>query len=193
MRILTRVIAIALVLAAGSGLYWVDTLRRAEPEPQAETDGTTPHEPDAYFVDFTLRHFETAGTPTYRLAGERMTRFADDRTAVVELPDLDYHPVDAAPWRATAARARTDRGSERVDLIDDVVLRQLPADEPPMTIRTSRLTVLTETGRADTDRPITAEGREWRIDATGMTAWFDRDVVELHHEVNGRYEPQATR
>lgn len=191
MRILARFIVIALILAAGSGLYWVDTLRRAGPEPDAGE--RTPHEPDAYFVDFTMRRFEQAGTPTYRLAGARMTRFADDRTAVVERPDLDYRPVDAAPWRATAARAKTDPDSERVDLINDVVLRQMPHDRPPMTIRTSRMTVLTEAGRAETDRPITAEGHEWRIDATGMTAWFDRDRVELHHEVNGRYEPQATR
>jgi lipopolysaccharide export system protein LptC len=191
MRILARAIVIALILAAGSGLYWVDTLRRAGPEPEA--GGAPPHEPDAYFVDFTMRRFEQAGGPTYRLSGERLMRFADDRTTLVERPDLDYRPVDAAPWRATAARARTDPDSERVDLIDDVVLRQLPANAAPMSIRTSRLTVLTEAGRAETDRPITAEGREWRIDATGMTAWFDRDLVELHHEVNGRYEPQATR
>ena len=191
MHILTRVIVIALILAAGSGLYWVDTLRRAGPEPQGA--GTTPHEPQAYFVDFTMRRFEQTGAPTYRLDGTRMTRFADDRTALIERPDLDYRPVDAPPWRATAARAKTDPDGDRVDLIDDVVLRQLPADGPPMTLRTSRLTVLTEAGRADTDRPVTAEGRAWRIDATGMTAWFDRDLVELHHEVNGRYEPQTTR
>lgn len=191
MRALTRIIVIVLILAAGSGLYWVDTLRRAGPEPQAE--GTAPHEPDAYFVDFTLRHFEQAGVPTYRLAGERMTRFADDRSALIERPDLDYRPVDAAPWRATAARAKTDPASDRVELINDIVLRQLPESGAPMTIRTSRLTLLTKAGRADTDRPITAEGRAWRIDATGMTAWFDRDLVELHHEVNGRYEPQTTR
>lgn len=191
MRALTHVIVIVLILAAGSGLYWVDTLRRTGPEPR--TEGPVPHEPDAYFVDFTVRQFENSGVPTYRLTGERMTRFADDRTALIERPDLDYRPVDAAPWRATAARAKTSPDSERVDLINDVVLRQLPEDEPPMTIRTSRLTVLTGAGRADTDRPITAEGREWRIDATGMTAWFDRDVVELHQKVNGRYEPQTTR
>jgi LPS export ABC transporter protein LptC len=190
-RILTRAIVLVLVLAAASGLYWVDTLRRAGPP--TEGVGTIPHEPDAYFVDFTMRRFENAGTPIYRLAGERMTRFADDRTALIEQPDLDYRPVDAAPWQATAARATTNPDGERVELINDVVLRQLPADEPPMTIRTSRLTLLTEAGRADTNHPITAEGREWRIDATGMTAWFDRDVVELHHEVNGRYEPQTTR
>ncbi|MDZ7787152.1 MAG: LPS export ABC transporter periplasmic protein LptC [Halofilum sp. (in: g-proteobacteria)] len=191
MRILTRIIVIVLVLAAASGLYWVDTLRRAGPA--REQAGATPHEPDAYFVDFTMRRFEQAGAPTWRLDGERMTRFADDRTALIERPDLDYRPVDAAPWRATAARAKTDPDGDRVDLINEVVLRQLPTDAAPMTIRTSRLTVLTGAGRADTDRPITAEGREWRIDATGMTAWFDRDVVELHHEVNGRYEPQTTR
>lgn len=191
MRSLNLVIVIALIIAAGSGLYWVDTLRPTGPGPEA--DRTTPHEPDTYFVDFTLRHFENAGAPTYRLAGQRMTRFADDRSAVVKAPDLDYRPVDAAPWRATAARARTDPASDRVDLIEAVVLRQLPPDEPPMTIRTSRLTVLTEAGRADTDRPIAAEGDAWRLDATGMTAWLDRGVVELHHEVNGRYEPQTTR
>ena len=191
MHILARVIVIALVLAAGSGLYWVDTLRRAGPQPEAK--GASPHEPDAYFVDFTMRRFEQAGAPTWRLDGKRMTRFADDRTALIERPDLDYRPVGGAPWRATAAQAKSDRGGERVDLIDEVVLRQLPTDAAPMTVRTSRLTVLTGAGRADTDRPITAEGRAWRIDATGMTAWLDRDVVELHHEVNGRYEPQTTR
>ena len=191
MRILTRIFVIVLVLAAASGLYWVDTLRRTGPV--REQADATPHEPDAYFVDFTMRHFEQAGAPTYRLDGERMTRFADDRTAVVERPDLDYRPVDGAPWRATAARAKTNPDGDRVDLINEVVLRQLPTDAAPMTIRTSRLTVLTGAGRADTDRPITAEGGEWRIDATGMTAWFDRDVVELHQEVNGRYEPQTTR
>jgi len=190
-RALTRIIVIALILAAGTGLYWVDTLRRAGPEPAA--DAKTPHEPDAYFVDFTLRRFENAGIRTYRLAGERMTRFADDRSTLIERPDLDYRPVEAAPWQATAARAKTEPDSDRVELIDDVVLRQIPENEPPMTIRTSRLTVLTEAGRADTDRPITAESRAWEIDATGMTAWFDRDRVELHHEVNGRYEPQSTR
>ncbi|MEF8834310.1 MAG: LPS export ABC transporter periplasmic protein LptC [Halofilum sp. (in: g-proteobacteria)] len=191
MRILIRVMLVIFVLGAASGLYLADTLRRTAPGPEAE--GPTPHDPQAYFVDFTMRRFEQAGAPTYRLNGARMTRFADDQTALIERPDLDYRPVDAAPWRATAARARTDPDGERVELIDDVVLRQLPADEPPMAIRTSRLTVLTDAGRAETDRPITAESRAWRIDATGMTAWFDRDVVELHHEVNGRHEPQTTR
>lgn len=191
MRAASRIIVLALILAAGSGLYWVDTLRRTGPE--MATDVATPHEPDAYFVDFTVRRFETAGTRTYRLAGERMTRFADNRSTLIERPDLVYRPLDAARWRATAARAKTAPDSERIDLINDVVLRQLPGDSPPMTIRTSRLTVLTAVGRADTDRPVTAVGRAWRINATGMTAWLDRGRVELHHEVNGHYDPQTQR
>lgn len=191
MRALTRLIAIALLLAVGSGLYWVDTLRRGELSPDAGEG--TPHEPDAYFVDFTLRRFERAGTPAYVLSGHRMMRFADDETAVVQRPELDYRPVEGAPWHATAARGRTDPDAGRVELVNDVVLRQMPANEPPMTIHTSRLTILTAAGRAETDRPITAEGPAWRIAATGMTAWLERDLVELHHEVDGRYDPQATR
>lgn len=191
MRVLVRLIAVLLLLAAGSGLYWVDTLRRAAPEddPTAET----PHEPVYYFTDFTLRRFEHSGPPTTVLAGARMTQFADDDTSLVERPDFDYRPADAPPWAVTAARARVGPDGERVELIEEVVLRQRPPRQPPITVRTSRMTVRTDRGRADTDRRVDAVSPGWRVRATGMTAWFERDLLELHNDVDGRYDPQAAR
>lgn len=191
MRIVTRLIALGLLLAAVSGLYWVDTLRRATPE--RTQAAPTAREPDYYFTGFWVRSFERPGAPAYVLRGERMTHYADDDTATLVAPTLDYLAGDGAPWRVTARRGRTGPGGERVKLIREVVIDRADEASSPMTLRTSRMTVHTRAGRAESDRPVTATGAGWRTRGTGMTALFERDLVELHAEVTTRYEPTRAR
>ena len=184
MRILAPLLALALLLAAGSALYWTDTLRREPVEPPT---AAAPHEPDYYFTEFTLREYEGIGNPTYELTGTRMTRFADDGSGEITAPELDYSNREGPPWRVTARRAELGPEGNRVDLVDDVLLVQGPGGGDPVTVRTSRLTVFTEAGRAETEQPVTATGPGWRMAATGMTAWFDRELIALHNDVEGRH------
>ena len=191
MRILARLIALALLLAAVSGLYWVDTLRRTTPETAEPAPAA--REPDYYFTGFELRSFERAGAPTYSLQGERMTHYDDDDTATIAAPVLDYRAPEGALWHVTAERGHVGPGGDRVDLVREVVVDRSAEASSPMEFRTSRLTVLTAAGRAETDRPVTGTAPTWRTRGTGMTAWFDRDLVELHSEVTTRYEPADAR
>lgn len=191
MRILARLIVLGLLLAAVSGLYWVDTLRRAAPD--ASQPAPAGREPDYYFTDFDLHSFERPGAPTYVLQGERMTHYADNDTATLIAPALDYRASAGALWHATAERGRIGPGGDRVELIREVVIDRSAEASSPLVFRTSRLTVFTAAGRAETDRPVTGTGRGWRTRGTGMTAWFERDLVELHAEVTTHYEPADAR
>jgi LPS export ABC transporter protein LptC len=195
MRALAPLLALALVLVAASALYWVDKLR--QPPEQPATQAEAPRTPDSYFTGFRLRAFEHPGEATYVLRGQRLTHYADDDTADIRSPVLDYDAADTAPWHVTARRGHLEPAGERVTLTGDVQLErrapaiQVPPDTAPMTLTTSRLTVFTQAGRAETERPAVAQGPNWRMAATGMTAWFDAARVALHNNVDGRYAPPA--
>ena len=190
MRTIARLIALGLLLAAASGLYWVDTLRRGTPERPTAASGE--REPEAYFTGFTLREHDQVGEAGYTLRGRRLTRF-DDGTSGIAQPDLEYRAVDGPPWLVTARSGRIAADGDRIDLVHDVVIDRAPGASSPVTLRTQRLVVFAEAGRAETDQRVDAEGPGWRTRGTGMTAWLEQDRVELHAEVASRYDPTRAR
>lgn len=189
MRALTRVLFAALVIAAVVAAWWFDTVREPPTErPAPEAEG---ERPDSYFEGFRLRAHAGTGAPRYTLDGRRLLRYGAGGAATVEAPRLHYRPDDTPPWHVTGAHGRLRPGGDRVDLAGDVVLRRVPAGAPPLVVETSRLSVFTAAGRAETDRPITARSPGWRVAATGMTALFGAGRVDLHADVRGRYDPLA--
>lgn len=191
MHLITRLIVVTLVLLAASGLFWVDTLRRQPIErPQ---DAQDVREPDYYFVDLMLRRYERVGPPVYTLDAQRMTHFASDDTAELTGPALDYRKQDGRPWHIESQRGHVGPAGARIELIQDVEARRRPADGAPINLRTSRLSVYPNEGRAQTERPVEASGPGWQKRAIGMTAWFDQDRIELDSEVRSHYDPTTTR
>lgn len=192
MRLLARLGVLALIIAAASALWWLDTLRAPEEE-VAEAPPEARHEPDHYFDDFRLRAHEGTGPPRYVLDGRRLVRYADDGSGEVSAPRLHYTPAGAPPWNVTGARGTLAPDGDRVDIEDDVVMTRVPGERGPVTIRTDRMTVFTGAGRAHTDRHVTVDGTGWRVTAIGMTTLFEPDLIELHRDVHGRYDPDHAR
>lgn len=187
MRLLGRLGILALVIAAASAFWWLDTLRQPPEQPAPPEER---HEPDYYMNDFRLRAYEGAGAPRYVLDGERLAHFADDGSAQVTQPRLRYTTAETeAPWHVRGQRGILRPGGDVVDLEHDVVLHREPARRPPITLRTTRMTVFTEAGRAETDQPVTIVSPGRRVRAIGMTAYFGPDQIELHQDVRGRYDP----
>lgn len=187
MRLLGRLGILALVIAAASAFWWLDTLRQP-PERPAPSEAA--HEPDYYMNDFRLRAYEGEGAPSYVLGGERLAHFADDGSAEVTQPRLRYATAEVeAPWRARGQRGILRPGGDVVDLEHNVVLHREPARRPPVTLRTTRMTVFTAAGRAETDQPVTVVSPGQRVTGVGMTAYFGPGRIELHQDVRGRYEP----
>lgn len=187
MRILGRLGLIVLVVVAASALWWLDTLRERQPVPQA--DPAQRHEPDYYFTDFRLRAHERSGPPRYVIEGERLVQYADDGTAEVTEPRLFYGGNGDPPWRIRSRRGILSPGGDMVELREDVLMRRQATERPPLALRTSRMTVFTEAGRAETDRPVTVVSPGERIAAVGMTMRFGPGIIEFHQDVRGHYDP----
>jgi len=188
MRLLAQLGILALVVAATSALWWLDALRPAAGPPEASPRAR--HEPDYYFDGFRLRAFDAPGAPRYDLHGQRLIHYADDASAEVIGPRLRYDRPDAPPWYVESATGTLSPGGDRVELVDDVVMRRPPAPpEGPVTVRTDRVTVFADAGRAETERPVTVTGPGWNVAAIGMTTWFESGLIKLHRDVRGRYDP----
>lgn len=187
MRILARLALVVLVVAAASALWWLDNLRDRQPAPTADPEAR--HEPDYYFDDFRLRAHERTGPPRYILEGERLVHYADDDSAEVTEPRVHYGGNGDAPWHVEGRRGILSPGGDVVELEDDVVMRRQPASRPPVVLRTTRMTVFTESGRAETAQPVTIVSPGRQVAAVGMTVRFGPDQIELHHDVRGRYDP----
>lgn len=191
MRLLARLGVLALIIAAASALWWLDTLRAPDEAPRAPAEAR--HDPDHYFDGFQLRAHEGAGPPRYVLDGRRLVRYADDGSGEVSAPRLRYTPAGAPPWNVTGERGTLAPDGDRVDIEGNVVMTRMPGERDAVTIRTDRMTVFTEAGRAHTDRPVTVDGAGWRAAAIGMTTLFGPDLIELHRDVRGRYDPGHAR
>lgn len=187
MRLLARLGVLGLIIAAVSALWWLDTLRA--PEERPEVPAAERHEPDHYFTGFRLRAHDGVGAPRYLLDGRRLVRYADDGSGEVSAPRLRYSPPGAPPWNITGERGTLAADGGRVDIDGDVVMTRAPGGRDAVTIRTARMTVFTDAGRAQTDRPVTVDGAGWHVAAVGMTTLLGPDLIELHRDVRGRYEP----
>lgn len=187
MRTLARLVVAALVITAVVALWWLDAAREAS---EVETaDAGERHEPDYYFDDFRLRAHGGAGGPGYVLEGRRLLHYADDGSAEVTAPRLRYRPADGDPWRARGNTGVLAAAGDRLDIDGDVVLVRDPPAGGPTVMETAHLTVFTEAGRAETDRPVEATGTGWRATATGLTALFGPGRIELHSNVRMRHDP----
>ncbi len=187
MRFLARAFAVVLVVAALSALWWLETWRRQEP-------ATTPAAGEArvasaYFTDFRLRDHRGEGAARHVVRGERLRHFADEDAAAIRAPRIDYSPTGGPPWRARAARGELERGRDRVELIEDVVLTRTGGASGPLRLETTTLTIRPSAGRAETRAPVRIRGSTWRSTAVGMRADFNAGSVELLSDVWGRYEP----
>jgi LPS export ABC transporter protein LptC len=188
MRLLSRALLAVLVVVAVVAMWWLDWLR--EPDPGREAEAGPRHEPSHYFEGFRLAAHDGPGGPTYVLDGERLVRYADDGTAEVAEPRLRHRgTAGGPPWHARGRRGEVGPDGDRVDLEGEVMLRREPGDRAGLVVETSRMTVFTDAGRAQTDRAVTAHRPGLRIDAVGMTALFREDRIRLHAEVRGRHEP----
>jgi LPS export ABC transporter protein LptC len=188
MRWLTRLAIAVLFLAAASALWWMDTVREPElePEPRVETEQL----PDYYFTDFRSERYRGDGPPRQILTGERLDHFAADDTADVLQPRVDYRPAGAPQWYISGDRGMLARRTDTLDLDGAVRLYRPPAtDVREATLLTPHLRYDMTAEIAHTERPVRMLSPGTRIDAVGMTAWLESERVELHHDVHTRHDP----
>jgi lipopolysaccharide export system protein LptC len=150
---------------------------------------------DYYINDMSTTRFTATGQTAWHLQASRVTHYPDGDIAVMEAPRFSYQDEAAAPWQATADTAMlfadTERGEDRIELQGQVLLRQAPADDNFLEVRTALLTLFPDSHEARTDAAVELLSPDSRITGTGLQAWLDRKHVKLLNAVRGTYDQPA--
>ncbi len=142
---------------------------------------------DYYMAEFSTRKFDANGRLEYIVHGETLAHYpVDDRSEIVA-PRIELHRPDAI-WQIQSRSGRFDTDPNLFSLEGDVVVNRQREGADPITIKTSSLTVATDTNIVNTDQIVEIVAPTWRLQATGLSSAIDDGMLALHSQVSGRYE-----
>ncbi|WP_440996862.1 LPS export ABC transporter periplasmic protein LptC [Arhodomonas sp. SL1] len=153
-------------------------------------------EPQAryYATAVEIRSTDTAGRPEFRLEADRGAYFpADDRWQMQSPRWRREADGDAHAWQGRAEQAELTPlpdGTRLLELTGSVVLHR----DPPRPLRLSTEVLRLEPARdyAETERPVTLESPDSRLEGRGARAWLDEQRVELLANVRGHHDTNGT-
>ena len=142
---------------------------------------------DYYMAEFSTRKFDADGQIEYIVHGDTLAHYPDDDRSEVVAPRIELHRPDAT-WQIESRTGRFDTDPGLFTLEGDVVVNRQRAGSAPVTIKTTSLTVSTDTNVVNTDQVIEILAPTWRLQATGLSSAIDDGKLALHSDVSGRYE-----
>lgn len=175
-------VAVAIALAMG---YW--NIRPASFGETALVEN--PAQPDFFMENSHITMLNPDGSVRYELTSERATHRAnEDRTRLDEPHLLYFREDEQEPWSVTSRTGWITEGGDRVQLHDDVLLKQQIPGEPVSEMTTSALTVFPARDYAETDRDVRIEAASGVTTATGMHVYFQDGRMQLLSNVRGIHE-----
>ena len=145
---------------------------------------------DYYMADFSSRKYDNQGQVEYTIQGETLAHYPrSDRSEVTE-PRVELHRA-GVQWQIQSNNGIFDTNPDLFTLQGDVIVERSTANSDLVTIRTSSLTVATESNEVSTDAMIEISAPAWRLQATGLKSAIDQGKLTLLSDVTGRYEVPA--
>ena len=176
-----------LLLAGLAALtYWLDQV--VEPVTGAR-DGNQRHDPDIVVEGLSATQMAVTGSPRYAVLAKRMLHYPDDRTTVLEFPELTHFDEASVPLTI-----RSDEGELSADGTDayfrgNVRLRRPAAGEyEEMTMTTSYLHVIPDKDLAQTDQPVTLTQGDSVVTSVGLEFNHATRTLKLLSRVRGTYQ-----
>lgn len=172
---------LAIAAAASAGLVW--RLSEISPLPAGPPRLGTGY----YLDDAELVSTGEDGRVLFRVWSKRATQRLADGAVELDEVRIEYEPGAEVPWdlRATAGRMPPD--GKMLQLLGEVVA--IAGEAPPTTIRTDYLELDPDSFVAYTDREVTIEHSDSRVQATGMRVFLKEDRLQLLSKVNGTFIP----
>jgi lipopolysaccharide export system protein LptC len=176
-----------LLLAGLAALtFWLDQV--VEPPAEAR-DGSERHEPDIVVENLSAMQMGLSGAPRYSVVAKRMLHYPDNRTTLLEFPQLTHFDEGDVP-----VTIRSDQGELSADGKDAffrgnvLVRRPASADEEEMTLATSFLHVIPDQDLARTDREVTLTKGDSRVESVGLEFNNATRNVKLPSRVRGTFQ-----
>jgi lipopolysaccharide export system protein LptC len=188
--------AIILVLVAGAGAVYF-TARAPFDESVSAPSGTSPPDEDYdyYVQNMRTTRFNSSGQPASQLEAERVTHFPDGDRAELQMPAFKSFGVERDAWQVSAETGTlapdAERGEDRLELAGAVQLYKPLAAGDFADVRTTALTVFTDSEEAASDVPVALEMRDTHLEGVGLRARLTENYFQLN-DSKGSHDP-ATR
>ena len=180
---------LVLVGALAALSFWLnDIVQGARVKPP----GPPRHDPDYIVGKFVSHQLAADGSLHYTLSARKMIHYADDDATRLEQVEFAAFEPGQPPVKVVSDFALLTSKADEVFFSGDVLLRREAVDkDPPLTIRTTYLHAVPETGMVDTDRAVVANQGADVVNAAAMTLNSKTRLLELTH-VKATYRPVAS-
>jgi lipopolysaccharide export system protein LptC len=204
-----RPLAIGIVALALLALLWQSDEQR-QPVPAEKLRG--PSEPDSFVVEGRLRSYSEEGQLQAVIQSPRIEQFDARNEAIMQAPKARLTDQSSGQlWRVSADHGRYELNQEVMHLADNVVVIRadqtqgatnpniIPGDdrksptEDVVRLETDRLTLDNKKRIVHTEAPVVIRNAASVTRAVGMRGWVDEGIVQLESQVEGVYEPNASR
>lgn len=142
---------------------------------------------DYYMSEFQSRKFDSRGQIEYTVKGDTLAHYPHNDRSEITAPRVELHR-EGAQWQIESNSGLFDTNPDLFTLLGNVVVKRQAQASDPLTIRTSSLTVATESNEVSTDARIEISAPTWQLQATGLKSAIDQGKLILLSDVIGRYE-----
>ncbi len=183
-----RLVWISVLIVVG-GVLVLSILNKRNPEIQ-QTNVQHPNTPSISFQDIRMTINSPSGQPQYKLSTPKYLLFSDEKRSEFDAPDIIIFRDNGKKIFATSNYGETYDNNNIITLIGDVKIKQPQSDDAEiLNIFTEQLTFNQKEQLISTNLAVTAIQGSQKVDAHGMTFDVTKQVLYLHDNVNGRYEP----
>jgi LPS export ABC transporter protein LptC len=178
--------SLPVLIALGVLLFWsLRGLDRARPFEAADARPAPRYE----LVDAQWTRTADDGTPAFTAHAAQLAWY-DDQSAELHQADVSGLGGAGSPWQLQAPHGRMPAGSRDLLLYDGVTGSGRWSDGQTMALATERIWVDVEDRQLRTDSAITLSGPGRGLSATGFSADFDGEQVQLLSNVQAHYTAQ---
>lgn len=183
---LTAWFPIVLLAAVAAVTVWLD--RQVQPT-EAASNGKARHDPDYIVDNFTVTRIGPDGAVGYRLNARRMLHYPDDDTTFLEAPRLVNYRGAKVTVTVTSKTATLSSNGENAYLNDDVrLVRSAYGNRSELTVQTTWLHIIPDSGIAKTDKPVRIQDATTLITSNGLEFNNNTHIMKFLSNVRGRYE-----
>ncbi len=143
---------------------------------------------DSQMHDITLTQFDETGAIKNFITAATMTHFEKQDRMLIDNPVIVMHKPNKQAWTIRAKTGKSINNMERIDLSDDVYIKQPSGPNNTETIiETQALTVYPEKDFAETKAYIVITQPDVKMQSTGMIADFKTKKFTLLKNARGQY------
>jgi len=180
-------LGIGLFVAATSSAWWAWNNRDQPQAPLIQVSDT-----DYRLEDFQIVALDKQGSESATLRAPFLERQRDSQISHITQPLFLLPDSQGAHWQLRADNGQLNAKGEELYLSGNVAVDSpLDSQTPPTTLRTSTLTVLTQTHLAHTDQPVTLTRSGLQQTGIGFEADLTSQHYKLLSQVKTRYESLA--